>query len=51
MSLQLVAVALFSAIAGAGVGLWWGRHLWGPKWFDTSEGIDRRFQKAMRKGF
>lgn len=33
------------ALAGLLIGLWLGHYRWGPKWYDTSEGIDRRFRK------
>lgn len=47
MSLQLIGTALFSCIAGIGLGLAWGKRIWGPKWFDTTEGINRRLRRPL----
>lgn len=45
--MQLVAIIVMSAIAGMGGGLWWGQRLWGPRWFDSSAGVDRRFRQKF----
>jgi hypothetical protein len=44
------ALAMFGCFAiglGAGgiLGLLWGRQIWAPKWWDTSEGINRKFRE------
>jgi hypothetical protein len=42
----LVPLILLALIVGLAIGIWWGYVKWGPKWFDTSEGINKRFMKA-----
>jgi hypothetical protein len=45
---RVIVWLLFAALGGAAIGLAIGHRFWGPRWFDTSEGIDRKFRKMKR---
>lgn len=49
MSEPLAVIVALAALAlglciGLSLGLFAGYRLWGPRWFDTSEGIDQKFR-------